>query len=77
MKYKTIKLKTGQFAVASGSKYFRDTIRNSKTEADILTCEYSANWHQSQIDRCYKSWEKARENNGETIGFTDWSDALS
>jgi len=64
MKYGTVKLKNGKYAVASGTKkYFPHTVSETEKEAKQLALIESMKWYQFQIDKAFSELEKISETN--------------
>jgi len=59
MKYKADKIHTGQYAVCTGSKYFLNTVTDSKELAEKWAMVKSMRWHRDQIDKIVLQAEKS------------------
>tara|TARA_B100002019_G_scaffold206152_1_gene178910 strand:- start:3215 stop:3433 length:219 start_codon:yes stop_codon:yes gene_type:complete len=70
MKYKSGQLTNGKYAVFAGSKYFTDTITDTKDKADKLAIVESLLWHQRQMDKLKLVADKSGHFKGENID--DW-----
>lgn len=64
MKYNAKQLKSGEWAVFTGRKYFTDTISNTQEEAHLRAIEKSAQYHQMQVWDLEADWYEAQEAAG-------------
>ena len=62
---------SGKWAVFTGKQYFVDTLCDTKNEAVIQACEYSARWYQEQMDNCRELWEDTHRDSGKVDIFND------
>lgn len=69
MKYQHGQLKSGQWAVFTGRRYFVNSVTDDEQEAHKDAIIRSAHWYKEQIEKCEAEMEKN--------GFLDGSDGSS
>jgi len=70
MKYKTMKLNDGRYAVATGQSYFTNLVYETEAEADRQAIIESARWHHEKSQDCL--WKLNEKYGVEPIHFGDY-----